>query len=97
MQKDAFPHVIFPENPTGSFENDELNVGVRVILQHHGRAGDRRSDRRGVDLSTARVLRDAQEHGATAELEVAGASVETEDRVGAEAGERLVGKGKFRA
>jgi len=48
-------------------------------------------------LRATGVLGNAQKHGATAELEIAGSFVETENRVRAEASERGVGKGKLGA
>ncbi len=97
MHEDGFADPVIAKDPPGAFEDDELDVSVRMKLEHDGRARDRRGDRGGIDLRATRVLRDAQEHGAAAELQVAGAFVETEDRVGAEAGQRLVGEGEFRA
>ena len=63
--------------------------------KHHGGAGDRCGDGRGIDLRASGVLRDAQEHGAAAELEIACAFIKTENRVRAKAGESLVGKGEL--
>ena len=58
--------MIFAENTAGAFQHNELNVGVGVILQHHGGAGDGGSDRGSINLGAARVLGHAQEHGAAA-------------------------------
>ena len=97
VHEDRFADAIIAKNPASSLKNDKLDEGVGVILQHHRGAGDRRGDCRGIDLRSTRILGHAQEHGAAAELEIAGAFVETENRVGAEAGESLVGKGELGA
>ena len=49
----------------------------------------------GMDLGAAGILRNAQEHHAAAEFEIARPLSKAEDRVRAEAGERLIGKGQF--
>ena len=67
-----------------------------MILEHDGGPGDRRGHGRGVNLGAAGIFRDAQEHGTAAELEVSGSFVEAEDRVRAEARERVVGEREFR-
>jgi len=89
--------MIFAEDSAGPFQDDKLDEGIGVILQHHGGAGNRGGDGRGVDLGATGILRHAQEHGAAAEFEVAGALAKTEDRVGAKAGEGLIGKGELGA
>ena len=97
VQEDGFADTVIAKNPAGSLENDKLDEGVRVVLEHDGGAGNRGGDGGGIDLRTAGILRNAQEHGAAAEIEIARAFVETENRVRAESGEGLVGKGELGA
>ncbi len=95
MQQHRFPDVPFAKDSPGSLEHDELDERVRVILQQYSGPGNGRRNRRGIDLGAAGIFRDAQEDGATAELEVARALVETKDRVRAEAGEGFVSESEF--
>ena len=95
MNENRFAGVIFAEHPASAFEDDELDVSVGVILKHHGRAGDGGRDSRGIDLGATCIFRDAQEHRAAAELEIACSFSKTENGVRAKARHRLVGKGQF--
>src|SRR5882672_5896603 len=97
MHENRFAHATFEKHPAGAFENHELDVSIGVILEDDRRTGNRGRDRSGGDLGAARILRDLEEHGAAAEFEIARAFSKTEDRVRAEARERLIGKGEFGA
>lgn len=55
-----------------------------------------RSELRRRALRAAGILRHAQEHRAAAQLEVASAFIETENRIRAEAGKGLIGESGFR-
>jgi hypothetical protein len=93
MDQNRFAEMTFPKNPPGPFQNDELAIGIGMLLEQDGRPSDGRGDGGGIDLGAASILRHTQEHGAAAQVQIAGPFVETEDGVGPEAGEGSVGKG----
>jgi len=93
--EDGFADTIIAKDPARSLEDDELDVGVRVVFEHHSGPGDRSGHRCSIDLCASHVLRNAQEHGAAAKLEIARAFIKTENRVRAESSESLVGKGEL--
>ena len=95
VKENRFADVIIAKNPPRSLQDDKLDESIRVVLEHHSGASDRGRDGRGIDLRAARIFRHSQKHDAAAELQIAGAFVETENRIRAEPGESLVGKGKF--
>jgi hypothetical protein len=95
VNENGFAEAVVAKNPAGAFEDDELGVGIGVILKHHGGAGDRRSDGGRFDLRAAVVFRHPQEHDAAAELKVTRAFVETENGVRAKASNSSIGKSQL--
>src|SRR5947208_6324191 len=73
MDQNRFSHSMRQEYSSSALQDDELNVGVRMILEHHGRACNRCGHRRGIDLGSARVFRHAQKHDAVLEIEISSA------------------------
>ena len=68
-----------------------------MILGHHGRAGNGRGDRGGVNGGAARALRNAQENGSAFQADRARPLIEAKDCIRAQAGDGQIGEGQFRA
>jgi hypothetical protein len=62
------------EYSTGFLQDNEFDIGVRVIFEHHGRARDFGRHRSGINLGPARVFWDPQKHHAVFQIEISGAT-----------------------
>jgi hypothetical protein len=79
-----------------SFQDEDLEVEPRDIFHHYGRPGDRSRDGGGVNLCAAQTLGDLEKHRSFFQRHVARSRLETEERLGSEAGESIVLKEQFR-
>ena len=52
-----------------------------MILEHHGRTGDRCGHRCGIDFGSPRVFRHAQKHHAVLEIEISSALGKAENGI----------------
>jgi len=95
VDQSRFAQAIVAKDSPRALQDNKLAVSVGMILEQDRGAGNRSGNCSGGNLSAARIFRHAQEHGTAAEVEVTRPFVKAEDRVSSEAGERLIGKGKF--
>ena len=81
MDQNRLSQPMGQEYSSGALQDDELDVGVRMILEHHGRACDRSGHRCGIYFGPARVFRHAQKHDAVLEIEISSALGKAENGI----------------
>ena len=92
MNQDRFAKAVAQIKPGHTFETDKFDVSIAVVFEQNGGAADRGRYRSGGNLRATGSFRHIKEHRAAAEIHVARAFVKTENRVGAEPCNRLIGK-----
>jgi len=92
MNQDRFAEAVAQIKPGHTFETDKFDVSVAVVFEQNGGAANRGRHRCSGNLRATGAFRHVKEHRAAAEIHVARAFIETENRIGAEPCNRLIGK-----